>query len=156
MGQDCSGSDGMSEGRVLALDVGRRRVGVALSDPQRIAVKPLCVIGYRGVSALLHRVRQLVRQHDVKVVVVGLPRRTDGKKGDMEAFVLRIVEALRKGLPCKVDTIEEFYTTKMAVELLGRSTEKGALDMKAAQIILVDYLKRMGTRKDHPATPEPH
>lgn len=149
MVRDFFGSDGMNKGRVLALDPGKRRVGVAISDPLRIATKPLCVIPYRGIAALVRSVKMLVRRHNVSVVVVGVPHRTDGKKGEMELFATRIVKALCQALPCKVDTICEFYTTKMAANLMDVPAKKGDLDMKAAQIILNDYLRKSRPQTDN-------
>jgi len=136
----------MGKGRVLALDVGKKRVGVAISDEQQVAVSPLCVLAYRGVAALVRRIKRIVEEQGVVAVVVGVPRRTDGKTADMEIFARRIIEALRKALPCPVEGFVEFYTTTMAQRLLGRRSQKGDTDMKAAQIILADYLRHLQIR----------
>jgi len=136
----------MNKGRVLALDVGKRRVGVAISDEHQVAVSPFCVLSYRGVGTLARRIKEIVEEQDVVAVVVGVPRRTDGKTADMEIFVRRIIEALRNVLPCPVEEFVEFYTTTIAQRLLGKRSQKGDTDMKAAQIILADYLRHLQIR----------
>jgi len=138
----------MSKGRVLALDVGKKRVGVAISDEYQVAVSPFCVLAYRGVGALARRVKRIVEEQGVVAVVVGVPRRTDGKTSDMERFARRIIAALRKNLPCPVEGFVEFYTTTIAQRLLGRRSQKGDADIKAAQIILADYLRHLQIRTD--------
>ena len=136
----------MTKGRVLALDVGKKRVGVAMSDEAQVAVSPYCVLAYRGAAVLAQRINKIVKEQGVVAVVVGVPRRTDGKTADMEIFARRIIEALRNVLPCPVEEFVEFYTTTIAQRLIGKRSQKGDTDMKAAQIILADYLRHLQIR----------
>ncbi|MCX7703715.1 MAG: Holliday junction resolvase RuvX [Planctomycetota bacterium] len=129
--------------RIMALDIGKRRTGIAISDSLGIAITPLETIHHRGFEQLVCAVLKLVEKYKVGKVVVGLPRRTDGKKGEMEQFVDRVVEILREK-KILVDTIDEWFSTKEALKLLDRKQRriKGTLDSKAAQIILSTYLLR--------------
>ncbi len=136
----------MSGGRVLALDLGRKRVGLAISDPDGVAVSPAGVLHYRGPARLAAEVARIVAERNVATVVVGLPRRTDGRPGAMEEFARRVAAVLAGRLDVPVELQDEFYTTSEGARYLsrGQRRRKGNLDMKAAQLLLVDYLRRAG------------
>lgn len=128
--------------RVLALDVGRRRTGVAVSDPTGTAVRPLQTIKHHTLRELLSTVLRIVNELNVEEVVVGLPERTDGEPlGEMKTYVERLITML-EGNHITVRRFPEWFTTKEARRLLERSKRrrKENIDAKAAQIILTSYL----------------
>lgn len=103
-------------GRVLAIDYGRRRLGLALSDEGRLLVRPLETLVRVNRQADLARLRRIVREQEVKQLVVGLPLRLDGTAGDMaaeaRAFAARVAKAVR--LP--VALVDERLTSWEASE----------------------------------------
>lgn len=133
-------------GRVLALDVGEVRVGVALSDPMGWTAQPYGFLARRPQRAFLAAVRAIVDTRDVVRVVVGLPLLLSGEKGaralDAEAVAAALEEAL--GLP--VETWDERLTTVQAERALREGSVRGAerrrkVDAIAAAVLLQSYLE---------------
>ena len=128
---------------ILALDFGRARIGVAISDELQLLAHPVETIlaNERATS----RVVELVRQRNVEHVVAGLPKRMNGQIGTAATEALEFVEKLRAVLPCPVVTWDERLTTVTAHRALrdaGKKTRhtRGYVDQVAAQIILQSYL----------------
>jgi len=128
---------------ILALDFGRARIGVAISDELQLLAHPVETIlaNERATS----RVVELVRQRNVEHVVAGLPKRMNGQIGTAATEALEFVEKLRAVLPCPVVTWDERLTTVAAHRALrdaGKKTRhtRGYVDQVAAQIILQSYL----------------
>jgi len=128
---------------ILALDFGRARIGVAISDELQLLAHPLETIlaNERATS----RVVELVRQRNVEHVVAGLPKRMNGQIGTAATEALEFVEKLRAVLPCPVVTWDERLTTVAAHRALrdaGKKTRhtRGYIDQVAAQMILQSYL----------------
>jgi putative Holliday junction resolvase len=128
---------------ILALDLGRARIGVAISDELQLLAHPLETI--RSDGQAMSRVAQIVRQKNVDHVVVGLPRQMSGAIGAAAIEALQFVGKLRAILPCGVTTSDERLTTAAAHRALhdaGKKTRytKGYVDQVAAQMILQGYL----------------
>jgi len=128
---------------ILALDFGRARIGVAISDELQLLAHPVETIlaNERATS----RVVELVRQRNVEHVVAGLPKRMNGQIGTAATEALEFVEKLRAVLPCPVVTWDERLTTVAAHRALrdaGKKTRhtRGYIDQVAAQMILQSYL----------------
>ena len=135
--------------RVMALDYGTRAIGVAICDELQITVRPLETVRVRGkdVAPLFDRIATLVVEQEAGTVVVGLPLRMDGTRGDAVARVERFAGELRKHISVPVVTIDERLTSRAADELLreqGADARERRLksDQYAAAIILQDYLAR--------------
>ncbi len=127
---------------ILALDVGDRRIGVAVSEWSDI-VSPLGVIP-RGPDEL-EAVRRHVEDRDLGLVVVGLPISLNDTVGPQAKKVLRFVERLRAALPVPVETYDERFTTHEAEALLletgaSRARRRQNIDAMAAAQILQGYL----------------
>jgi putative holliday junction resolvase len=129
-------------GRILGLDPGSHRIGVALSDPLRIIAQPLDVI---AVADFDHRLRTLVAEHDVERVVVGLPISLSGREGPAAERARRLVGRVVAitGLP--VDLCDERFTTRTAEDALvsagvRRRARRGMVDKVAASVMLQHYL----------------
>jgi putative Holliday junction resolvase len=128
---------------ILALDFGRARIGVAISDELQLLAHPLETIpaNERATS----RVVELVRERNVERVVAGIPKRMNGQIGTAATEALEFVEELRAVLPCPVVTWDERLTTVAAHRALreaGKKTRhtRGYVDQVAAQMILQSYL----------------
>ncbi len=131
--------------RVLALDVGERRIGVAVSDPTRTIARSLCVLERRSREEDFAAIAELVREHRVGLVVVGHPRSMNGTIGPQARRVSRYAEALAKTLPVPLILWDERLSTSTAEQLMietGHSARqrRKRIDAVAAAVILQDYL----------------
>ena len=129
--------------RILALDFGRARIGVAISDELQLLAHPLETISANQQPAA--RIVEIVREKNVDHVVAGVPRQMNGQIGNAATEVLDFVEKLRGLLPCAVVTWDERLTTVAAHRALreaGKKTRhtRGYVDQVAAQMILQSYL----------------
>jgi putative Holliday junction resolvase len=140
--------------RVMALDVGHKRIGVALSDPGQILASSLQVIERKGQQRDLATVVQLVRQHEVGRIIVGYPLSLSGTVGQQAKFVERYVAVLEKklgdsSLDVPVILWDERFSTVVADRLMAEAGRKGRerrerIDAVAAAVILQDYLDGIG------------
>ena len=132
----------MEPGRLLGLDVGERRIGVALSDAERRLASPLEIIVRRGALQDFGRLADLTRQHAVSAIVVGLPRTLRGEIGPQARRVQRWVERLTPHLDVPVVYADERYSTAEAARRVAASGRRAPahLDAAAAAVILQDYL----------------
>ena len=133
-------------GRILGLDVGTRRIGVAVSDPLGITAQRLTIIERRSAQADVDAVAALAAQQHAEAVVVGLPLTMQGTQGDQANQVMVFVEALRAQLSCPVQTVDERLTTVQGERALletdtSRRRRKRVIDQVAAQLILQTYLE---------------
>jgi len=123
--------------RILGLDIGDRRVGVAISDPVEVIASPLTVITRDDDNAAISAIMQLVGQYDVKRIVVGLPYSLDGSLGRQASKVKDFVDKLSQ----KTDASIELRAERL---LRGagnkKARERSRLDAAAAAFILQGYL----------------
>ena len=131
--------------RILGLDVGSKRIGMALSDPEGVLAIPLVVIEYGAEDSVYDRINGLVEQHNVKLIVVGMPRSLDGNLSKQAGRIRGFVSALseRTGLP--IETWDERYSTVSARKMMQeagtkRTHRKKNIDALAATVILQSYL----------------
>ena len=132
--------------RILALDHGTKRIGVALSDELGWTGQPLETYERRTLEADLQHIARLVRDHNVAEVVVGLPLRLNGEIGPAAQSVQEFVRRLEGCLTVPVVTWDERMTTRSAEDLLiaadvSRKKRKGTVDRIAAAILLQSYLE---------------
>jgi putative holliday junction resolvase len=130
---------------ILAIDFGRARIGVAISDELQLLAHPLETIAANARS--IARITEIVRERKVDHVVVGIPRQLSGKIGAAASETLGFVDKLRAILPCPVVTWDERLTTVAANRALreaGKKTRatRDYVDQVAAQMILQGYLDR--------------
>jgi len=148
-----------SSGRVLALDVGERRIGAAVSDPSGTLASPHSVIRRRSKAEDFEAVDRLVKELGVQRVVVGLPLSLNGEMGPQARRVSRYARALAQALDVPVELYDESYSTLTAEELLSQNPSKRRqvpIDAAAAAVILQEYLESQRERRrrlTHPGTP---
>jgi putative Holliday junction resolvase len=163
MGLPSESSHGQSRGEpsraILAIDYGRRRIGLALSDECGLTARPLGILPRTNRRHDVVRLRELCRNHAVGSIVVGWPIRLDGTPGTMAAQAASFADRLRKQLGLPVDLLDERLSTWEAEQVsrasgprkgtsLRKSRKRKTLDDLAAAVILRDYLSRAarGTR----------
>nr|MBI3614577.1 Holliday junction resolvase RuvX [Nitrospirota bacterium] len=139
----------MTATRILALDPGTKRIGVALSDELGWTAQPLETYERRSVAADVAHVQQLVVRHEVQRIVMGLPVRLDGTLGPAALQVQEFIQQLEQTVTVPIVTWDERMTTKAAEEILiqanmSRRKRKGTVDRVAAAILLQSYLESLG------------
>ena len=137
--------------RLLGVDLGQARVGLAISDELGMLAHPLETFPAASSKKLVARIAAIVDERKIERVVVGLPRNMDGSAGPAAAAALEFVEKLRGQLACEVVTWDERLTTVAANRALheaGRKTRttRGQVDQVAAQMILQGYLDHLQLR----------
>lgn len=131
--------------RILALDIGEKRIGVAVSDETGTLARPLAAIVRASKREDFERIARLVAEQKAGRVIAGYPRSLSGDEGPQAQRVRRYVEALAATLLVPVELQDERYTTVEAQERLHvagrrRPRDRGQLDAAAAAIILQDYM----------------
>jgi putative holliday junction resolvase len=124
--------------KVLALDYGAARTGVAVSDATGTIARPLGTVERAASESGLAEVLELVREHEAERVVVGLPLTLRGEHGAQAVETDAFVDALRATVDVPVETYDERFTTALAARGGGDSDE----DARAAAHLLESYLKR--------------
>jgi putative transcription antitermination factor YqgF len=124
--------------RVLALDFGSARTGVAVSDATGTLATPVTVVERAATESGLARIAELVSTHEAGVVVVGLPLTLRGEHGQQARVTEAFVEALRERVAIPVETFDERFTTTLAQQTAGRAPE----DAVAAAHLLQGWLER--------------
>ena len=133
-------------GRLLAIDYGRSRCGIAVTDPLRIVANGLATVETPRLESFL---RDYLGRESVDAVIVGMPRNLDGTASDSQRYLLPALGRLRKAIPeMKFDTYDERFTSVLAHRAMidggmkrSDRREKGNTDRIAACIILNDYLQ---------------
>ena len=131
--------------RVLALDVGDRRIGVAVSDPTGVLATPLLAVERRDPAADVSELLRLIEEHEASEIVVGLPRTLQGDVGIQAGKVKRFVASLSERTDVPIATVDERLSTVQAERMLSespgrRSRDRGRVDAAAAAVILQSYL----------------
>lgn len=155
--------------KILALDYGRKKIGLALADSEARIAEPHDTLERINRNEDMRRLREFVRDHSVRQIVVGLPLRLDGTPGDMAEEVTRFAERLRKQIGVPVELVDERLTSWQAEQILeqefgrrithqetprgrrkiARTSEgKYTVDTIAAVLILREYLARTSTARE--------
>ena len=146
-------------GRVLAVDYGERRVGLALSDPAGLIAQGLDTLKTAGTDQTLQSIVDIVTAEQVREVILGLPVHMDGTPGEMAGKVEAFAEQLRRRVTCDVRTWDERLTSvsaRRAMQEMGSKTrgDKGRMDRIAATLLLQNYLDfRRGTVNEPDPSP---
>ena len=132
-------------GRLVSLDLGAKRVGVAVSDELRITIKPLPFIERGSWKELLRHVASIIEAYDARGLVIGLPLSLDGSEGQAAAEAKRIAQNFRRSLNVPVYLQDERLTTFAAGRDLKRDgvndkEMQKRIDSEAAAIILRDFM----------------
>jgi len=144
--------------RILGLDIGSKRIGIAISDAEGRIAFPSGKIERQGRERDMEALRTLIVERDVERVVVGLPKHMDGREG-VEARAAREFAAdLARVAELPVDTLDERWTTVEAERVLRESGRRGkkkrdVIDSVAASIILGTYLDKLRNERARDGEP---
>jgi putative holliday junction resolvase len=159
----------VASSKILAIDYGRRKIGLALADSAARIAEPYTTLERINRNEDMRRLREFARDHHIKQIVVGLPLRLDGTPGEMAEEATRFADRLRKQLALPVELVDERLTSweaeRILEEELGRrithvethagrkkttraSDSKHTVDAVAAMVILREYLARTSVAKE--------
>lgn len=141
-------SDVPPEGRILGIDPGTKRCGVAVCDELRVTTRPLDAISRTSWKNLLSDIKKLVAEYDAKALVIGLPLESDGSDGEMAVFARNMAAKFALSLDIPVALQDERVTSYEAkARLWSRDKDlketRKLVDSEAATIILADFLDRL-------------
>jgi putative Holliday junction resolvase len=133
--------------RILGLDIGTKRIGIAISDPLRITAQPLKAILRKPDKASADEIKKICEERGVTTIVAGLPKNMDGTLGFQAEDVLSYIEVLKNHIPVNIELEDERLTSKIAEKALiemGRkpSRQKELIDISSAILILQQYLDK--------------
>ena len=133
-------------GRILAIDPGTKRCGVAVCDELRVTTRPLALIERKSWKKLLVHIKDLVSEFDAKALVIGLPLNTDGTESEMSTAARRMAKSFSLSLEIPVFLQDERVTSYEAKSRLweqGKTLKetRKLVDSEAAAIILSDFLE---------------
>ena len=132
-------------GRILALDYGDKKIGVAISDPMKIIAKPLQIIMNLSYERVLNEINDLIKEFDIEMIVVGLPITMKNTSSKQTQKVVEFINQLKNDLSIDIEAYDERLTSKMATKSLvmqGIKTghNKHEIDKTSAAIFLQNYL----------------
>ena len=135
--------------RVIGIDLGTRRIGVAVTDGLRLTAQPHATLARHGGQRDLDAIASVVRAFDAERVILGLPLSPEGEVGRAARSAQAFAERLRAALSVPVELIDESFSTVEAEEVLlqadlSRARRKEVIDRLAAAVILQRWLNRDG------------
>lgn len=133
-------------GRVLAVDYGRQRIGLAISDELRLTAQPLTILLRTNRANDLRRLREICREHGVTAIIVGHPLHLSGTRSEMADEACRFATRLKKNLGLAVELVDERLTSWEAAQIRrppdSTSARPRPIDDLAAALILRDFLEK--------------
>lgn len=134
-------------GRIIAIDYGTKRTGIAVTDPGQMIASPMETVATHELMLFLE---EYFRKEEVEILVVGHPTRTDGSDSESMRPLRFFVQAFKKRFPTmKVEWMDERFTSKMAVDAMvaggmkkSDRREKGNIDKISASLILQSWMER--------------
>jgi putative Holliday junction resolvase len=141
--------------RILGLDVGTKRIGIAISDELGWTAQGIKTLHRSAGESDLGEIRNIAREYGVEKIVVGLPANMNGSLGPQAEMVLGFVQELREILDLPIITWDERLSTVEATKMfiradLSRKKRKRKVDITAAIIILQSYLDSLARKENHP------
>jgi putative Holliday junction resolvase len=134
------------EERILAIDFGEKRIGIAITDPLKIFAYPLTTIN--NDLKFLDRLKEIITQYSVTKIILGIPLREDGSETVISRKVLNFKSTVEKELNIEIELVDERYSSQIAKDRIIESVvskkkrrDKSLLDKNAAAVILEDWLK---------------
>ena len=134
--------------KVLGVDYGQRRTGIAVSDDLNLIASPLKTISHNNKKLLINEMLQIIKEYDIKKIVVGKPLNMNGTQGKSAQQAIDFAKELEQAANIEVELIDERLTTVSAHNILNESNVSGSkkrkniIDTIAAVIILQQYLNR--------------
>jgi putative Holliday junction resolvase len=141
-----------TSGKIMGLDIGKRRVGVAVTDELGITAQPLPSLQISGLADLISKITPLIEEYNVIAIVLGYPSTLEGKETDATGFVTKAKSQIEKSFGLEVHLYDERFTSKIAQQTVFQAghklkKKKHLLDSISAVLILTDYLSH--AEKNH-------
>ena len=138
--------------KILSIDLGLARTGIAICDPMEILASPLCVINETNEARLLKKIAELARENGAELIVVGHPKNMDGSEGERAKSCSEAAKTIENKSGIKTQLWDERVTTKSAHIALNATNTRGdkrkkVVDAVAAVMILESYLNYRKTQK---------
>ncbi len=134
--------------RVMAIDYGKNRVGIALSDPLGVISQPLTTIKVKSQKALFGQILEIIQQSDVGLIIIGNPLSHKGEATKMSEQISRFMKQLKKMTDIEIKLWDERFTSQYAMNLMKEmkvKKQKDLVDQVAASIMLDEYLRSCST-----------
>lgn len=132
--------------RLLAIDHGEKRTGLAISDELAISTRPLPAIRTSDCHTLIDSILSIIDEYDISLIVIGWPSDSRGQTGHQARKVQAFIDELSLATNVDIEIFDESYSSEQAKQLLNVDhkmiKDKGLIDSKAAQIILSSYLNK--------------
>jgi len=134
--------------RILAIDHGTKRMGIAMSDELGVIAQPLEFILAEPFAEFLSRLREIIRDQQVELILVGMPRNMDGSYGPAALKVQEFIAVLKTSVTIPIKPVDERLTSVQAHRLLSEAEVRGRqrkekVDKSAAAVLLQSYLDRL-------------
>ncbi len=134
-------------GRIIAVDYGTKRVGIAVTDPMRIIASPLDTVHSTELVSFLEK---YIASEEVDVLVIGLPKRLDNTDSDITQLIREFTVYMSRKFPqLKIENVDERFTSKIAFNAMidggmkkKKRQEKGTIDKLSATVILQSYMEQ--------------
>jgi putative Holliday junction resolvase len=132
--------------RTLCIDFGKKRLGIAVSDPLNITAQSVEVITRTNIKKDLHRIKSIVEEYKVSKIIIGLPLNMDGTKGISAEDTENFGKILKKEIAVKIEFLDERLSTAQGERILleadvSRQNRKKYIDKISAQLILQNYME---------------
>lgn len=129
--------------RIMAIDYGQRKVGIAMSDELGVISQPLMTLRAKSQKEFIKRLKFIVKENNVGLILVGNPLSHSGKSTPISEEILRFVKVLEKSIAVEVKLWDERFTSRYASRILKEKgiKQKGNIDQIAASLMLEEYLK---------------
>ncbi len=134
--------------RVMAIDYGKSRVGIALSDPLGVIAQPLTSIKVKSQKELFRQILKIIQESDVGLIIIGNPLSHKGEATEMSDEISRFIKRLKKRINTEIKLWDERFTSQYAMNILKTmkvKKQKGLVDQVAASIMLDEYLRSCST-----------
>jgi|UniRef100_A0A7V3VU94 putative Holliday junction resolvase len=129
--------------KVMAIDYGRMRVGIALTDPLGVIAQPYLTLRYKTIKDLIKRLKFICEENNVGLILVGNPLRMDGEESEISEEIKRFVERLKKTIKVETRLWDERFTSRLASRVLkDYGLRQKNLDQISASLMLEEYLKQ--------------
>lgn len=134
-------------GRIMAIDYGKKRCGIAVTDPLKIIANALCTV---EAAQLEKFVKEYVAKESVETIVFGYPKQVNGDESETMRYIKPLMDRMRKSLPdIDIKLYDERFSTKLALQTMidgglskkDRNNKNGTLDKVSATIILQSYME---------------
>jgi len=132
----------------MAIDYGKSRVGIALSDPLGVIAQPLTSIKVKSQKELFRQILKIIQESDVGLIIIGNPLSHKGEATEMSDEISRFIKRLKKRINTEIKLWDERFTSQYAMNILKAmkvKKQKDLVDQVAASIMLDEYLRSCST-----------